>query len=137
MTPVLEVTGVLRPPGSSIPLSFKPLVLMTVDGVLGETIDLTDPKVHSALRTSLQELTGDWIVQQDEYLAGKAAMPPTQVLGQAAFDAGGVVGLEYVSSKSPKSSKGLVVFADRLVPGGLSYLEVFNTRTGALRQRLP
>ena len=136
MTPLLEVTGVLRPLGSSVPLVFEPLVLMTVAGVLTEIIDLTNIQVQSALGTNLQELTGAWVVQQADYLAGKGPMPPTQILGQAAYDAGTIVGLKYASSKSAANAVGILVFTERLVQGQ-NYLEVFNKSTGVLQQRLP
>src|SRR5947209_2323220 len=83
----------LRPPGSSRPLLFEPQVLMTVDGVLTDVLDLTNPSTQTALGTSHQELTGPWLVQQSSYLAGQGRLPPTQVLGQQAFAAGRLVGL--------------------------------------------
>ena len=135
-TTLLEVTGVLRPQGSPVPLVFEPQVLMTVDGVLTEIVDLTDNQVYAALGASLQELTGDWVVQQADYLAGKGPMPPTQVLGQAAFEVKGIVGLKYASSKSVAGAVGIVVFTDRLVRGQ-SYVEVYNKPSGVLKQRLP
>jgi hypothetical protein len=94
------------------------------------------PAVQSALGTTLQELTGDWLTEQEDYLAGKAPMPPTQVLGQVAFDAGTIVGLKYRSSKSVPDGIGIVVYTDRLVDGRHE-LTVFNSVTGALQQRLP
>jgi hypothetical protein len=42
LTPLLEVVGVLRPPGSAVPLVFEPQVMMTVDGVLTDILDLTE-----------------------------------------------------------------------------------------------
>lgn len=136
MTPLLEVTGVLKPPNSPIPLIFEPQVLMTVDGVLTDIIDLTDNEVMLALKMDLQTLTGDWIVQQEDYLAENGPMPPTQMLGQAAYDVGGIVGLKYRSSRNVADAIGIVVFPDRLVTGK-TYLELFNRSTGALQQRLP
>ncbi len=136
MTPLLEVTGVQKPPNSFIPLRFEPQVLMTVDGILTDILDVTDGQVQIALGTTLQELTGDWVVQQADYLIGKGPMPPTQVLGQAAYEVGGIVGLKYSSSKSVAIGSGIVVFSDRLAQGQ-SYLEVFNKPSGGLRQRLP
>ena len=135
-TPLLEVAGILKPPSSPTPLVFEPQVLMTVDGVLTDILDLTDPGVQSALGTTLQELTGDWLTEQEDFLAGKARMPPTQVLGQAAFDVGGIVGLKYRSSKSVANGIGIVVYSDRLVTGR-HYLQVFNKASGRLQQRLP
>jgi len=136
LTPILEIAGVLRPPNSPVPLLFEPQVLMTVDGVLTDIVDVTDGQVQSALGTNLQERTGDWVVAQDRYLAGTGAMPPTQVLGQAAYDVGGIVGLRYPSSKSTSGAAALVVFSDRLI-GGQSYLQVFNKPGGSLTGRLP
>jgi hypothetical protein len=135
LTPLMEVAGVLRPPGSPVPLLFEPHVLMTVDGVLGDVLDLTDLSLRAALGTTHQELTGAWQVQQAAYLAGQAPMPPTHVLAQAAFAAGTVVALRYPSSKNP-SGVGLVVFTSRLHHGRHS-LAVFNRKGGALQQSLP
>jgi RES domain len=136
MTPLLEVTQVLRPPNSLVPLLFEPQVMMTVNGVLTDILDMTDTKTQGALGTSLQELTGDWAVQQADYLIGKAPMPPTQALGQAAFDVGVIAGLKYKSSKNPARGLAIVVFTDRLAVGSC-YLELVNKPNGSLRQRLP
>ncbi len=136
MTPLREVTGVLTPPNSPVPLLFEPQVLMTVDGILTDVLDVTDGQVQSALGTTLQELTGDWAIQQEDYLAGKGPMPPTQVLGQAAYEFGAIAGLKYRSSKEVAGASGIVVFLDRLAQGQ-SYLEVFNKPSGILQQRLP
>jgi len=119
-----------------MPLRFEPQVLMTVDGILTDILDVTDRQVQIALGTTLQELTGDWVVQQADYLAGKGPMSPTQILGQAAYEVGGIVGLKYSSSKNVAGGSGIVVFSDRLAQGK-SYLEVFNKPSGGLRQRLP
>lgn len=136
MTALLEVTGVLRPPGSPVALVFEPQVLMTVDGVLSDILDVTDGQVQSSLGTTLQELTGDWVIQQADYLAGRGPMPPTQILGQATYDVAGIAGLKYTSSKGTASGVGIVVFPNRLILGQ-SYIEVFNKASGVLRQRLP
>lgn len=61
---------------------------MTVDGALTDIVDVTDSQVQNALGTNLQELTGAWVPAQASCLAGTGAMPPTQVLGQAAYEAG-------------------------------------------------
>lgn len=62
-TPLMEIAGVLRPPGSPVPLLFPPQVMMTVDGVLTDVLDVTDVAVQRLLGTFQQELTGDWVVQ--------------------------------------------------------------------------
>lgn len=135
-TPLLEVTGVLKPANSSIPLMFEPQVLMTVDGVLTDVLDITDNAMLSSLDTDIQTVTGDWLIQQADYLNASGPMPPTQVLGQAAYEVGTIVGLRYRSSKNVADAIGIVVFTDRLVKGRC-YLELFNKSLGELQQRLP
>jgi hypothetical protein len=133
---LLEVTGILKPPSSPTRLVFPPLVLLTVNGILTDILDVTDAGVQVALGTNLQELTGDWLTEQEDYLAGKAPMPPTQVLGQAAFDVGTICGIKFKSSKSVPDGIGILVYTDRLVPGRHE-LAVFNEATGTLQQHLP
>jgi hypothetical protein len=136
VTTIAEVAGVLKPPGSSVAVVFKPLVLMSVLGVLTNLVDTTDPAVQAALGTNQQELTGNWAQAQAKYLVGAGPLPPTQVLGQAAFDGGGVVGLIYESTKSSTNGKGVLVFTDRLAAAG-SYVELYNEPGGRLQQRIP
>ena len=136
VTTIAEVAGVLRPPGSPVAIVFKPLVLMSVLGVLTNLVDTTDPAVQAALGTNQQELTGNWAQAQAKYLAGAGPMPPTQVLGQAAFDAGGIAGLLYKSTKSSTNGKGILGFTDRLAVTG-SYVELYNEPSGKLQQRIP
>jgi RES domain len=136
LTPVVEVAGVYRPTGSTVDLKFEPQVLMTVVGVLTSIVDLTQPAAQSKLGTSHAELTGEWLVPQDDYLAGKGPMPPTQMLGQAAYDEGTILGLAYRSTKSSSGKLGLVIFTDRLAKA-LSYLELHNKPAGTLKQYLP
>jgi hypothetical protein len=136
MTTIAEVAGVLRPPGSPVAIVFKPLVLMSVLGALTNLVDTTDPVVQTALGTNQQEVTGNWAQAQAKYLAGTGPMPPTQVLGQAAFDAGGIAGLIYESTKSATNGKGILVFTDRLAAAG-SYVELYNEPGGKLLQRIP
>ncbi len=136
MTTMAEVAGVLRPPGSPVAIVFKPLVLMSVLGVLTNLVDTTDPLVQAALGTNQQELTGNWAQAQAEYLAATGPMPPTQVLGQAAFNAGGIVGLIYESTKSATNGQGILVLTDRLAAAG-SYVELYNEPGGKLQQRIP
>jgi RES domain-containing protein len=135
LTPLVEIAGVLRPPGSPVALLFEPQVLMTIDGVLADVLDLTDATAQQALGTTHQELTGSWVVPQSIHLAGQGPLPPTQLLGQEAFRSGSIVGLRYPSSKHP-SSVGLVVFTARL-QAGRHALRVFNRPGGALQQALP
>jgi RES domain-containing protein len=135
LTPLAEISGVLRPAGSPVKLLFEPQVLMTVDGSLTDVLDLTDPAIQQAIGTTPQQLTGAWVVQQSRHLAGAGPMPPTQVLGREAFRTGRILGLRYPSSKNP-SGIGIVVFTSRLRKSA-HRLEVFNQPAGALQQSLP
>jgi len=135
-TPLVEVTGVLRPPGSPVPLVFQPLVLLTVVGALADVVDFTDSGIQAQAGTTLQELTGGWAIAQSDYLVGRGPMPPTQALAQAAYDVGGISAFRYPSTKNLAGGVALVIFPDRLV-AGQSRLEVFNVPGGTLTQRLP
>lgn len=135
-TPIVEVSGVLRPLGSPVPLVFHPLVLLTIVGAVANVIDFTDSRRQSQAGTNLQELTGNWLIPQADYLAGRGPIPPTQALAQAAYDAGGISALRYPSTKNLAGGIALVIFPDRLVPGQ-SRLEVFNRPGGVLTQQLP
>ena len=108
---------------------------MTIDGALGDILDLTDVGIQQLLGTSHQELTGHWLIQQATYLAGQGSMPPTQLLGAEAFASGRIVGMRYPSSKSAQGV-GFVVFPARFVAGRHS-LAVFNHPSGKLQQSLP
>ena len=135
-TPIVEVSGVLRPLGSPVPLVFHPLVLLTIVGAVADVIDFTDSRMQSQAGTNLQELTGNLLIPQADYLSGRGPIPPTQALAQAAYDAGGISALRYPSAKNLAGGIALVIFPDRLVRGQ-SRLEVFNRPGGVLTQQLP
>jgi hypothetical protein len=100
-----------------------PQVVVTINGVLMDIIDLTDPAIQLTLGTSRQELTGLW-----------SSGAPTQTLGQAAFDVGNIAGFKYESAVNPLLGTCVVVFLDRIVPP--SHLEVYDPFNNML-QRLP
>ena len=135
LTPLLEVTGVFRPLGSPLPLYFTPQVMLTVTGTLTDLLDLTVQSTRNALGTTRAELKRPWLVAQSSYLSGVGPMPPTQQLGEAAFNSGVVVGLRYPSSKNPQGV-GLVIFTSRLVAGS-QVMAVHNLGGGRLQQQLP
>ena len=135
LTPLIEVTSVLRPLGSGVALVFEPQVMLTVDGVLTGILDLTIVANQIALGTTHQELTGHWALQQAIYLAGQGPAPPTQILGRAAFAVSGIIGLRYPSSKNPPAAS-LVIFTSKLAPGQQS-LKLYNRPVGKLQQSLP
>lgn len=104
--------------------------------ILTEILDLSESDNHGALGTSLQELTGDRAYLQDEFLKGGGPLPPTQVLGKAAYDCGAILGFKYVAAKNVAEGVGFVVFADRLATKPPSYLEVYDPHHN-LRERRP
>lgn len=134
LTPLVEIAGVLRPPGSAVPLYFPPQVMLTVVGALDDVLDLTDTSIQRALGTTASQLTAPWIPAQSAYLSGTGPMPPTQELGEEAFNSGVIAGLRYRSSKNP-AGFGLVVFTPRIVRGR-HFVAVHNRLTGRLQQRL-
>lgn len=134
-TPVLEVSRVYRPAGSPVRLLFEPLVVMAVKGVLTNILDISLTANQLALGTTTSELTGTWELPQRRYLNGLGPMPPTQVLAQAAYAEGNILGLAYLSAKSATEDLSIVVFTDRLAKCS-SFLELQNSGTGTLQQRL-
>jgi hypothetical protein len=94
---------------------------------LQSVVDLTDLHTQRQVRTSVQELTGDWEGYRKRSAKTSVCVPtglaPTQLLGQALFDAGDVEGCLYVSAKWPVF-KNLVVFPEHLLPGStLEFLD--------------
>ena len=135
LTPFFEITGMIRTPGSPVPLFFPPQVMMTVTGTLAGVLDLADAGVQAALSTNPVELAAPWRLAQSRFLAGTGNMPPTQLLGQEAFNSGAIVGLRYQSSKNP-AGFGIVVFTARLV-AGTHAVTLHTTPAGRLQQQVP
>jgi RES domain len=133
VTALSEVAAVVTGMG---PIRTPPWVVFTVEGFVEKILDLTNPHVQSRLGTSLSELTGDWRFSQDLYLTGKGPIPPTQLLGKVAFEAGKIFGVRYHSTKRLGEGSALVVFSDRLVKSRSSFLEVYDPND-LIRQRLP
>ncbi len=70
-------------------------------------------------------LTGTWVTTPH---------PPTQLLGQLAYDSGRIVGIKYASAKH-QGGLNLVVFPDRMAVAVGNYLDVYDP-DGNLSQRL-
>jgi hypothetical protein len=118
------------------PIRTAPWVLITVDGFLQNVLDLTSEEIWDHLGTSISELTGNWDFAEKLYRKKKTGMPPTQLLGKAAFETGRIAGLSFHAAQNPGDGTNLVVFPDRLVPAQSSYLEVFDPHR-LLRAKLP
>jgi RES domain-containing protein len=137
ITALDEVGAILDLP--SVPpstLRTPPWTVFAVEGFLQKVLDLTDPRLQGRLGTSLSELTGDWRYSQALYLKGEAPLPPTQLLGQIAYETGAIVGMKYHSAKNTGKGTAVVVFSDRLVESRASFLEVYDPYE-LIRQRLP
>jgi RES domain-containing protein len=126
VTALAEVEGVFlhRQPRPVLVLCRRVWMVIRVEGLLTRVLDLADPKVQTLLGSSPAELTGPWLGLD---------RPPTQRLGQAAFDSGRVAALRYGSIKHPDGYN-LVVFTDRLASIASDYLEVSEP---GMAQRLP
>lgn len=136
VTALEEVGATFESPGAPpMTLRTPPWTVFAVEGSLARVLDLTDFRVQSRLGTTIAELTGDWRFSQTLYLRGEAPLPPTQMLGKAAFESGRIAALRYHSAKKTGYGFNLVVFAERLVRGS-SFLEVYDPHD-TIRQKLP
>lgn len=108
--------------------------VFVVEGIVESVLDLTDPAILLELGTTTQELTGDWRWQQGDHLAGKGPLPPTQVLGQVAFNLGSMGGIKFRSSRDVDRGIGVAVFPERLF--GTSHLEIYDP-SDCLNDHLP
>jgi RES domain-containing protein len=125
ITAFIEVTALVLLPGGPVPVRSAPWVVISVDGILNRILDLTNPATLVALGTTAQEMTGNWVILPH---------PPTQLLGQLAYDSGRIAGIKYASAKHP-GGLNLVVFPDRVAVAAGNHLEVFDPH-GNLAQRL-
>jgi hypothetical protein len=137
ITALKEVDAILnRTDLPSFTVLTPPWTVFAVTGVLEKILDLTDLQVQTRLGTSFSELTGQWRAPQARYLRGEGPCPPTQLLGQAAYETGSILGMKYDSAKNSDEGFNVVVFSDRLVPARSSFLEVHDPH-GFIRQRIP
>jgi RES domain-containing protein len=116
ITACIEVFGLILLPTGPTMVHSAPLVLISVDGIVNHVLDLTDLATLTSLGTNAQEVTGTWVM---------SANPPTQLLGQAAYDCGRISGIRYGSAKAPDALN-LVVFPDALGLVASDYLQVYD-----------
>jgi RES domain-containing protein len=126
ITAFIEVSALVLLPGGPVPVRSAPWVVVSVDGIINNLLNLTDPASLTALGTTAQEMTGSWVTTPH---------PPTQLLGQLAYDSGRIAGIQYASAKHP-GGVNLVVFPDRITIAAGDYLQTFDPH-GNLAQRLP
>jgi RES domain-containing protein len=110
--------------------SARPYVHFTINGLLAEVLDLTEPSIQAAIGTDAAELAAPWRMLQAR---GKEA--PSQRLGRAVYRFGRIDALLYRSTKDPVSGRCLAVFPDRVTHP--SWLEIVDD-TGRLKsERVP
>jgi RES domain-containing protein len=130
VTAMAEVSGVLYSAQEPMPRTVQPpLVLITVEGILLRVLDLTVPRVQSALGTNGQELTGAW-----RHIQTTGRQAPTQTLGRLCHQSGRFEAIRFPSSKSTPNGVCVAVFIERLRPP--SVIKVFDPY-GGLAQQLP
>ena len=120
-----EVSALILLPGASVPVRSVPWGVITVDGIVNNLLDLTDPATLAALGTTAQEMTGTWVASP------YASM---QLLARLAYDSGRITGIQHASAKHP-GGLNVVVFPDRLPIVAGNYLEVYAPH-GHLAQRI-
>jgi hypothetical protein len=137
ITALIEVAGVfVNPHGPTTTFRTPPWAVFAVEGVVKRVLDLTDAHIVAELDTSVAELSGDWRFSQQRYLDGEGPIPPTQLLGKAAYESDRAQGIRYFSAKNLGHGLGFAIFPDRLTSVEASYLEVFDPH-GFIKQRLP
>lgn len=118
---LFEVEALFGTPASVIPNPTNPWVVFSVRTSLIRVADLTVVPSIRRLRTSAQELTGDWRGYRLRQPPGRPqGRAPTQKLGQAMHDSRRFEGFRTLSARVTGAVT-LVVFPDRLRPG--SYVE--------------
>jgi RES domain-containing protein len=130
ITAFIEVSALVLLPSGPVPVRTAPWVVVSVDGTLNNLLDLTDGTTLAALGTTAQEVTGNWVTMPQ---------PPTQRLGQLAYDLASIAGIniagiKYASAKHP-GGLNLVVFPDRISVADGNFLEVYDPH-GNLAQRI-
>ena len=125
VTAFTEVSALVLLPSGPSQIRFAPWVMVAIDGILTHILDLTDAKTLAALGTTELEITGNWVMSRN---------PPTQALGQAAYDAHRINAIRYNSAKHP-GGVNLVVFPDRIMASPGNYLEVHDPHRN-LAQRI-
>lgn len=125
VTAFVEVSALIVLPGGPVPVRSAPWVVVSVDGIMNKVLDLTHSSTLAALGTTAQEVTGNWVTTRN---------PPTQLLGQVAYDSRRIAGIQYASAKRP-GVVNLVVFPDRITIAAGNHLEVYDPH-GNLAQRI-
>ena len=117
VTALIEVQALVLLPGGPVALRTAPWAIVSIDGLVSNVLDLTNPVMLTSLGTNEQEVSGTWVTMSN---------PPTQLLAQEAWRSGTIAGIKYRSAKHPANGLNLVVFPDRLSVSPNDYLEVYD-----------
>ena len=121
-TALLEVQALVQSFHAELPLLVAPhkyvVFPITVSGI--EVVDFGDPTDRATVRTSTQELTGDWRAHPNRRLRGASPIvrsgvssAPTQDLGAALAKVPGVCGFLSPSAHNARQSN-LIVFPHKV-----------------------
>lgn len=137
---MFEVGAILGSPYDLyVPNPTHSWVLLNVQVTLQQVADLTDVAVQKRLRTTAQELTGDWrgyqLRQPTSSVKQPTGLAPTQLLGAALYAVDGLEGFRVPSVPMP-THMNLVVFPDKLLPGSsLAFHDPASGRTHTLKPK--
>lgn len=122
-TALFEISAMLGTPFGTMPPVARrgpTPVILNVHVDLQHVVDLSEPASQTALATTAQELTGDWLGYQHRRVGltsinGPSGLAPTQILG---FELSklGVEGFRTISAKF-STRRNLIVFPDNLSKG--------------------
>lgn len=124
-----EVRFMQEREGVRLPIRKPPQVFLSIDCNLQRVLDLTNSEFQERLSANLQELIGEWRIEQ-----GDGKLAPTQELGLKAYESEQIEALK-VPSKHDVDRFNLNIFPDRLLLG--SYLQVYDPDDTVFSDRLP
>jgi hypothetical protein len=122
---LFEVGALLGLPHDPIPNPRGSWITLSLDVRLQAVTDLTSSSNRSLIKTTVQELTGDWL----HHHAGDA---PTQLLGAALFGAPGLEG--FLTPSAKVAGRNLVVFPEKMQQGSvITFQNYVNGKVESLR----
>jgi hypothetical protein len=142
---LLEVGAILGSPLSLpgqmpmlIPNPSSPWSILPIRVHLQIVADITRPSQLAMLRTTAQEITGDWKANYARHPSDSVSQPvgtaPTQELGQALSGMPDLEAFQTISAKMP-TKRALAVFPQNLRKG--SFIEFKDGRTGQTERLEP
>jgi hypothetical protein len=137
---LLEVQAILGSPGSGVVVSNprSAWAILNVAVNLHEVADLTDLSAQAGLKTSAQELTGDWVGyklrgRSGATITAPVGNAPTQELGATLYRFPKLQGFLTISAKAP-DRKNLVIFPDKIKTHAKSFIQFTDPATGKIHK---